>query len=158
MTNNFVTEISEEDFKKLNLVGYDHKRVEYDTYNKIEFVPKFLNEVIDENKNFCKENGWSTIAIAIHTEPTEEEIQKALENVNPMLKTTVDKNKVAKEFALINNSYCDKWLNRQGSSTYVIGCGIEHLYSTRDYWEIKNDYWKVKKRETKAIYIVHLEL
>ena len=77
MTNNFVTEISEEDFKKLNLVGYDHKRVEYDTYNKIKFVPKFLNEVIDENKNFCKENGWSTIAIAIHTEPTEEEIQKA---------------------------------------------------------------------------------
>ena len=157
MVNNFVTEISESDFRKLNLVGYDHKMVDHGGYNALEFVPKSLNDVIDENKNYCKENNWSTIAIALHIEPTEEEIQAEANSKCSIIVHAEDKYKTARDLVLNKYSYYDKWLNRLGASTYLVGCGIEHLYSTRDYWEIKHDYWKAKKKETKAIYIVHLE-
>ena len=41
--------------------------------------------------------------------------------------------------------------------TYEIGFGIRHLYTTRDYFESREDYWRVPKKETKAIYRIHLD-
>ena len=159
---NYITEISEKDFKKLNLYGFDRKMVDRaDGSKSLKFIKKSLNEVIDENKDFCKENKWNTIAIAVHIEPTEDEIIEQMKDDNlptiRLAKNDEEKYEEARSLVLNDYSYYDKWLNRMGASTYLVGCGIKHLYSTRDYFEIKDDYWKVKKRETEAIYIVHLE-
>lgn len=141
--NKFITEISEEDFRKLNLKGY--KR-EYDrpvnekTRNISSFVWKEvdLNEELDENIKFWIDNGYESdyedlqqpVTIAIHIE----------NGPNP------------------KNYYFDKFMNRySGSKTYELAMGLKHIYSTRDYFEAKKDYWRVLKRETKAIYRIHLD-
>ena len=63
----------------------------------------------------------------------------------------------AKKYVLSQYCYYDKFLNRfSGARTYQLGLGIPHLYSTRDYYEMKGDYWRVRKSETKVIYRVTL--
>jgi len=167
----FITEISLEDFKKLNLIGYRNVKVCYDeegnetsdeNYHSytMKMRPIKLNDEIDNNIEFCKENNWTTIAVAIHNEPTEEDIQAEMQTFTFDAKTR-QKRKLnreeAYEFALLDASYLDKFMNRfSGHQTFQIGCGIEHIYSNRDYWYIADDYWRVKKKETKAIYLIHL--
>lgn len=156
----FITEISESDFRKLNLIGYRNTRVDVDEKSyKMEMMPIELNKILDQNLDFCKEEGFNTVAIALHTDPTEESVQTYMKLF------TFDKEhgkrnytyEEAKGLALFDFSYLDKFMNRfSGHQTFQIGCGITHLYSTRDYWEIRDDYWRVKKSETKAIYLIHL--
>ena len=156
----FITEISESDFRKLNLIGYRNTRVDADEKSyKMEMMPIELNKILDQSIEFCKEEGFTTVAIALHTEPTEEDIEKEMKFF------TFDKEHGRRNFtreeafklALFSCSYLDKFMNRlSGHQTFQIGCGITHLYSTRDYWEIRDDYWRVKKSETKAIYLIHL--
>jgi hypothetical protein len=43
-----------------------------------------------------------------------------------------------------------------GMQTFQIGLGIKHLYSTRDHYECREDYWKVRKDETKVIYRIKI--
>ena len=156
----FITEISESDFRKLNLIGYRNTRVDVDEKSfKMEMMPIELNKILDQYLDFCIEEGFNTIAIALHTDPTEEAIQCYMKLF------TFDKEhgkrnytyEEAEGLALFDFSYLDKFMNRfSGNQTFQIGCGITHLYSTRDYWEIRDDYWRVKKSETKAIYLIHL--
>ena len=126
----FITDISEEDFRKLDLKIMRNEREE-GTY---KFVMKevSLNEIIDRQIRATIENGTESdlrdlqipLTIAIH-EP--------------------------------DGYYLDKFMNRfTGAQTYQIGWGIEHLYSTRDYYEMHGDYWKVRKSETKVIYRIKL--
>lgn len=145
----FITEISEEDFRKLNLKGYRVKK---------EFVEGpcpgakskegswvylneevDLNEELDENIKYWLELGYQSnfedlkqpVTVAIHTENGSE----------------------PKDF------YFDKFMNQfSGPKTYEMAIGLRHIYSTRDYFESKEDYWRVLKRETKAIYRIHLDV
>ena len=161
MGNKFITEISYEDFIRLGLVGYRNTRVEVDEHSyRMEMLPVDLAEEIKGELDFCLKDGYRTIAVAIHTEPTEEAIQECMklwtfDNKSGRRNYTREE---AYKFALYEYSYLDKFMNRfTGHQTFQIGCGIEHLYSNRDYWYIKDDYWQVRKKETKAIYLVHLD-
>ena len=173
--NNFITEISEEDFKRLHLVGYDNERVDNgDGSFSFKFLRKSLNDKLEEYKKYLAETilkdkvdlPW-VMAVCIHIEPTEEEIakeRKLLQNIianpnHPRHGDIVDYSKEAYLQALYNFSYYDKWMDRMGHTTYEFGIGLDHLYSTRDKWQAKGwiDYFEVRKKDTKAVYIVHLE-
>lgn len=158
----YITDISLEDFKKLNLIGYQNTRVDTgENSYRMEMLPVELNKKIDENLDFCKEEGYTTIVVAIHTDPTEEDIANEMKSFTLDEKTGGRRNLTREEaykYALYDASYLDKFMNRfTGHQTFQIGCGIKHLYSTRDYYECHDDYWKVKKNETKAIYMIHLD-
>ena len=97
----YITEISEEDFRKLNLFAYKH------TQNGFEKVD--LNKELDENIKYLLEQGYESdledlkcpVTIAIHKENHE----------NP------------------RDYYLDKWMNCFSCpGTYEIGFGIRHLY------------------------------
>lgn len=133
MVKKIITEISEEDFRKLDLKVMRNEREEVDERTH-RFVMKevSLNEIIDRQIRATIENGYESdlrdlqipLTIAIH-EP--------------------------------DGYYLDKYMNRfTGSQTYQIGWGIAHLYSTRDYYEAHEDYWRVRKDETKVIYRIKL--
>lgn len=173
--SNFITEISEEDFKKLSLIGYDNERVDnQDGSHKFQFVQKRLNDILDNYKNFLAglilkdktDLPW-VITCCIHIEPTKEAIAKeekllrsATANPNhPDHGAIIDYSKEAYLQALYNFSYLDKWMDRRGHTTYEFGVGLDHLYSTRDKWQAKGwiDYFEVRKKDTKAVYIIHLD-
>lgn len=138
--NQFITEISEEDFRKLDLKGFRNVR-KYDEHKNayhFEWESVSLNDVLDQNIKFLLMGGWESdleklncpVTVAIHV----------CNGPDP------------------DDYYLDKFMNRfSGARTYQFGLGIKHLYSTRDYFEDKEDYWRVLKRETKAIYRIHLD-
>lgn len=138
--NLFITEISEEDFRKLNLKAYNRSWVKKEDGTKqLEWLEVDLNKELDENIAYWKGQGYESdledlkqpVTIAIHVK----------NGPNP------------------EDFYLDKYMNRYtGAQTYQFAMGIRHLYSTRDYFETKGeDYWKVAKKETKAIYRIHLD-
>ena len=143
-TAHFITEISEEDFRKLNLKGYEYVWQEEDENKPIKarrgvWKEVDLNTVLDETIEFWMESGYERdfedlkfpVTIAIHT------------NNGPSP----------------TNYYFDMYMNKlSGPKTYEIAMGLRHIYSTRDYFESKDDYWRVLKRETKAIYRVYLDV
>ena len=141
MIKKIITEISEEDFRKLDLKVKCHGKIR-ETYGerKVErlvFVEKSLNDILDENLEYLIESGFeddykcllTPVTIAIH-EPG---------------------NNIYEE------TYFDKFMNQYtGMQTFQLGLGIRHLYSTRDYYESHDDYWRVRKDETKVIYRIKL--
>lgn len=163
--NNFVTEISEEDFKRLRLKGYDNERVEFkDGTSVFKFIEKELNSVLDDYKEYLAdtikggENLPWVIAVCIHTEPQEEDIKYIKDTFFKGPNKERYSDEEAFNEALYDYSYYDKWMDRMGHTTYEMGIGLDHLYSTRDKWEARGwiDYFEVRKKETKAVYIVHL--
>lgn len=169
MRNNFITEISEADFRKLNLIGYRNTRVDVDEHSyRMEMLPVELNKEIDEYKEYCEGDGkeyrepnYDIVYVALHTDPTEEDIKDEMKTFMFDPKNGGRRNLTRDEAfksALFNASYLDKFMNRfTGHQTFQMGFNIDHLYSTRDYFECHDDYWRVKKSETKAIYKVHLD-
>lgn len=143
-TAHFITEISEEDFRKLDLKGYEIVWLEEDEGKPIKSKRWFwkevnLNDILDSNIAYWMEQGYEKdfedlkfpVTIAIHT------------NNGPSP----------------TDYYFDKFMNQySGPKTYEIAMGLHHIYSTRDYFEAKDDYWRVLKRETKAIYRVYLDV
>lgn len=163
--NKFITEISEEDFKKLQLQGYDNKKVEAQDYFTFDFIKCELNDKLEEYKHYLtdliqegEKLPW-VIALCIHTEPTEEAINYYLSTFKNVATGEPLVREEAFKLALYDFSYFDKWMDRCGHTTYEFGVGINHLYSTRDKWVAKDwiDYFEVRKRDTKAVYIIHLE-
>ena len=149
MTNfmtTLITEISENDFRKLDLTVWEHDWQCYDSGRKLIWKPRKLNDILDEQIKYECESGYEEnllnlsipITIAVH-----------VNNVNPETAASPE--------TQISYGYWDKFMNRfTPESTYEIGLGIKHLYSTRDYYEAHEDYWRVNKKETKVIYRVHL--
>ena len=137
----FITEISEEDFRRLDLVAYEMVSAENEdgTSRFCNWSKVRLNDVLDQGIRYCLEQG------------TEQD----LADLSVPITIAIHYNNIPSP----GDFYLDKWMNRfSGPRTYQIGFGIEHVYSTRDYFEAKmGDYWKVLKRETKALYRVHLD-
>lgn len=141
MIKKIITEISEEDFRKLDLKVKRHEKIrEMIGDRKIErlvFTEKSLNDILDENLEYLIESGYeddynsllTPVTIAIH-EPGKD---------------------------IYEETYLDKFMNSfTGMQTFQLGLGIKHLYSTRDYYECREDYWRVRKDETKVIYRIKL--
>ena len=136
--NCLITEISEEDFRKLHLKG--RSRTSSVAFNgALTWKEVDLNQELDENIEYWIDSGYESdladlkcpVTVALHVCNDEEEP---------------------------TDFYYDKFMNRfTGATTYQLGMGIPHLYSTRDYYEMHGDYWKVKKNETKVIYRIHLD-
>lgn len=135
----FITEISQEDFEKLALKGYQQVKIfdEKTGTSHYEWKEIDLSEQLDEEIKalFCSATEQSleflkcpiTLAIHVANGPKPDDF------------------------------YLDKYMDMySGPTTFEFGVGIKHLYSTRDYFEGKEDYWKVLKRETKAIYRIHI--
>lgn len=156
----FITEISEEDFRKLNLKAYNIENVQKKGgYTRLEPVEVSLNKELDENIAYAIEMAdeegleWLTypVTVAIHTDPSKEEVEEYARTHPFFLKSDV------KRHFVLEYSYLDKFMNRfKGSSTYELGMGIRHVYTTRRYFESKQDYWRVRKDETKALYRIKL--
>ncbi len=132
MVKKIITEISEEDFRKLDLKVKVHRRLIDERNSNIEWFEESLNDVLQENIDACLKAGYEEdyanlrlpVTIAIHED---------------------------------GGYYLDKFMNRfTGAQTFQFAMGIEKLYSTRDYYEMHGDYWKVRKDETKVIYRVKL--
>ncbi len=186
-----ITEISWEDFQKLNLKGFQHRTHHYmkdansdkevllsendphgefvvdsrggkhwvsysDVYSRVDWDEVSLNDIVSENIEFSKEEGWTNpICVAIHEEITEEEVADELK----MFARREDNEKQYQDYKtrtlLAASSYLDKFLTRAGMQTYLIRCDVQHLYSRRNYFYTKDDYFQIDKRETKAVYLIH---
>lgn len=143
MVKKIVTEILEEDFRKLDITVYKHEWVEVDGHKSLHYVPHKLNDLLDEDIKHILNSGYESdlsdlslpVTIAIHEDNYGDSDPK--EGLH---------------------GYFDKFMNQySGITTYYIGWGIAHLYSTRDYYEAHEDYWRVSKKETKVIYRVKLD-
>ena len=161
MVKKLITEISEEDFRKLNLKVYKTEREECESGgHRFALVEKSLNDILDEQIEYTIKSGYPSdlydlrtpVTIAIHEEPSEEDYQEYVEQYKGL---SADEARETCRHAC--GTYLDKFMNRfTGAQTYQIGWGIRHLYSTRDYYEAHEDYWRVRKDETKVIYRVRL--
>lgn len=195
-----ITEITLEDFLKLGLKGYEHRRHYFDAdgnmlpddhgigetvkdskgnehfvhykgvYSKITWDQVDLGEIVKENVAFSEDMGFRNrcICVAIHTEPTKEEIAREakrnaktvealnkLAKVNPDIFEPVSALKRAEEGLRFHYSYLDKWLTPRGNQTYLLRCDVGHLYSERRKFTTHDgEYFEVPKSETKAIYLV----
>lgn len=125
-----ITEISEEDFRKLDLTVWSRE-------NGNTWTPRKINDILDEQIQYALYAGYQENLIELSVPVT----------IAIHISNNSDK----------KIGYWDKFMNRfSPESTYEIGWGIKHLYSTRDYYECKSDYWRVRKNETKVVYRVHL--
>ena len=116
MKNNnlFITEISEEDFRKLNLEGQIIDSISAN-FSRTIALNTVLDSVIDRFTKYDPEALDVPVTIAIFK----------------------DSSIYEKNFRIV--------------------AGLNHVYSTRDYFTAKDGVWKVKKRYLKAIYRIHLD-
>ena len=121
-----------------------------DVFSRIQFDMVLLNDLVLENIEFSKSEGWNgPICVAIH-----EEVCLPEENFKKPNSNEIDWDLRKKE-CLYESSYLDKFLTRGGMQTYLLRCDVKHLYSKRNYFYTTDDYFQVDKRETKAIYLIH---
>lgn len=189
--SSLITEISLEDFLKLNLIAFEHRKkffnkerqeisydktgeivtdsqgkrhwVDYDgVYSKVVWEKVNLNDIVKENIEFSEKEGFKNrcICVAIHTEPSEEEIKEVMKQFN-YVKSYREREKLTKftyeeayEKLLFEYSYLDKWLTRCGNQTYLICCDVSHLYSEKRKFCTHDDYFEIPKNQTKAVYLV----
>lgn len=179
-----IIRISWPEFKKLNLVGYEYRKVYYDAqtnlpiediksiweiikdgegkkqkvcviphYTKIEWHKVKMNDVVMREISLSKEEGWiDPICLALHDEVTESDVAEVL-NSYPGLWNR----KEALHFCLYGKSYFDKWLTKHGSQTYLIRSNVKHLYSRRNHFYTKDEYFDIPKMNTKAVYLIDFE-
>ena len=134
MKNNTITEISLDDFLKLNLVGYKREWVNCGEYKKLEWVEHNLNDLVLDAMNDTDWNKRQTVVVAIHKN---------------WIKAKTGEYDYESDFY-----YYDKWLNKSGAATYIIGADIEKLYKGAKKWYITEDYFDIPYAETEAIYFI----
>ncbi len=143
--NNFVTEISEQDFRKLNIVAKEHRMLDFKDddgreYRKAVWVDVELNKAMDEADAIAEKNGLEKAKAFIF----------AIHAPVPEGKTLDD-----------GYYYLDKFLTQQSQTYLQMDCDNADivLYSIRDYWEVREqDYFKIPKKDTSAVYLVRREI
>lgn len=160
MIKNIITDISEEDFRKLDITLFTHSVVELDKGFRYVVKEIHANDVLDETINAMLEDGYESdltdlsipITLAIHEDPKEDVYEEIRKEYPALDETAVDA--IAKATCF----YFDKFMNHfTAPRNYQIAEGIKHLYSTRDYYEDREDYWRVRKADTKVIYRIRLK-
>lgn len=134
--------------------AYKYSKLSWDQVNLVEKVKAEIDFIKCEK--IVEEH---TICLAIHIEPDESYV-KAI-NVDHLVDTatgkpltSLQKFDVKHSMALDEYSYLDKYLTKEGSQTYLLATGITKLYSTRDYYECRDEYFRIPKKETSAIYLI----
>lgn len=176
-----IIHITWEKFQKLNLHGYRHvrkyfRRVDdsvadisevFETvkdsngdphvvnksgyYSKLIWERVSLNDIVSEEIEFSKKEGWTgDICLAIHNEISESDIEE-IRSTFLGIKNEED----IMSYCLFSKSYLNKYLTRSGNQTYLIRCDVNHLYSKRNYFYTKDDYFEVPKSCTKAVYLIN---
>lgn len=172
----FITEISLEDFKKLNLTGYQQMK----HYYKIERVSdgnggemitpevevdyEQTGEIVKDSqgtphwvshKDIFTKLQWDKVDL---NQVVDELIAKSKECdfTNPICIAIheIHDNK-NEEISMCESSYLDKYLTPMGMQTFLAIIDVSHLYSRRNYFYIDYDYFQIDKRVTKAIYLIH---
>ncbi len=141
-----ITEISERDFRKLDLTLWKKTWVTNENGTRsLRWLEISANKELDDNIKCMIESGY-------------EEDEK---NISLPITLCVHVNNYIKEDRedYRGGGYFDKYLNMySGESTYYMWVGIKHLYSNRDYYYDKEyPEFRVRKKETEAIYRIHLE-
>lgn len=161
MIKKIITEISEEDFRKLDLTVYRTKLVDDKETKRYDLVPVKINDILDAEIEQTIESGYESdlldlktpVTIAIHEEPTQKDYE---EFCNKWHNKHLSREE-AMDMCRRSYTYLDKFINRYtGAQTFQFSWGIKHLYSTRDYYESRDDYWRVRKDETRVIYRINL--
>lgn len=137
-TDNTITEITLDDFLKLNLVGYERRWKDFvdeegKEYRKLVWNEINLNDEVLENMNW-EDNEEKTVVVAIHK--------------------NWEKAKLQNHYDFFDFYYYDKWLNKLGASTFILGADIKKLYKGSSKWYIKEDYFEIPYKETEKIYFI----
>lgn len=154
-----ITEITESDFRKLDLKGYLYEKLVISSQaHKMKFMEHSLNDELDKEKKYVQSNPtWSQkIAFFVTSMPTEEDIKEQYLMLQG-IKNEKERNEVAYGMALMNVSNQEKYYwNRLG--TFTAWCGVKHIYSKRNKWLIDADSecGELHKKLIKRIYIVSL--
>lgn len=151
----YTTEISESNFRKLNLIGYKREWITLeDGTKRLGWKKVILNDEIDDVKKDWDEyfkGSPRTIVIAIHNDwELAEEYEKIWNESDP--KDIRTRANLPDGFY-----YWDKFLNKLGATTYQLGCGISKLYSRETKWYITEDYFDINKKETQDVFFIHLD-
>lgn len=154
-----ITEITETDFRKLDLVGYRYEKMSISAAaHRMVFKEHHLNDVLDEEKKYVEENPeWEqTVAFFVTELPTEEEKERCYEAFQG-IKDEDERRQAAYGMAMLNVSNFDKYYWNQ-IGTYTIWDGVRHIYSKRTKWVIDADSecGELHKKKIARIYIVHL--
>ena len=193
-----VTYINFEDFKKLGLKGYNHRKHYYDkngirvsdekafvevpeqvidgitipkhyhpayAYSKICWEEVDLTEIVKTEIDYVskeyQEDVDKYICLAVYKDIPAEVMDKyyesnagKLDTMTGLPLTEAQRKEDALHQALYEYSYLDKYMTMLGAQTYLIRFGVEKLYSIRDYYETRDDYFRIPKKQTKAIYLI----
>ena len=140
-----ITEISEQDFRKINLKLWKKTWITTQSGKKLGWVEISANSELDSTIQYLLDQGYETDA----------------QNLKLPITLCIHVNNYNKEDRedYYGGGYFDKYLNMYTSeSTYYMWVGIKHLYSNRDYYFDKEDpICRVRKKETFVIYRIHLE-
>lgn len=156
---NKITEITETDFRKLDLIGYKYEKMLISSKSyKMHFVEHHLNDELDTEKAYLEENPkWKkTVAFFVTEIPTEKDIKEHY-NMLQGIKDEKERQEVAKGQALMSFSYWDKYFWKE-TGTFTSWVGVNHIYSKRTKWFIDADSecGELHKKPIAHIYIVYL--
>lgn len=197
-----LTKISLDDFKKLGLKGYEHKKYYYNEsgqkipyeetykvvpeqivdgvlikehnyylpncYSKVLWQEVDLSQKVEDKIRYIKQENpeWLNryIVIAIHKDIDLKRLERYYKETEGMhdvltgkLLTEDMRREEAFHRALYDYSYLDKYSTPQGAQTYLLSCGVKHLYSVRDYFYEKDTKFRIAKTHTKAVYLIKVE-
>lgn len=109
-----------------------------------------LNDVVQQNILFSEANNFKNrcICVALHTEPSEDEVSEVLDEPNNKA-TSIEE---AVKQLLFQYSFRERFCFPK---TYSICCDIDHLYSKRRKFCSHSDYYELPKDEVKHIFLVH---
>ena len=148
----YITEISEKDFRKLNLVGYKMIKVPIgENTHRLGWEKVKLNDVLDyEKKGFNKyfKKCPKCIVVVIHSDQ-----EKAIE-YEKLWKKEENASGYYVQGDLPEGFY---FWDRFGSYTYLFSDGIDKLYTKEYKWFDKNKEFVIDKRDVDAVYLIHLE-
>ena len=157
--SSLITEIKLEDFLKLGYVGFQHRKVYYKNLDEKLGEGEATGEwVVDSRggrhwvayEGIFSRTEWEEVNLGNLVQEYVDYARK--NNIPGCICVALHKNGGRGD--LFQDSYLDKWLTREGPQTYLIGCGIEHLYVGKHKFYAKGDYFEFSKKETGEVYLI----
>jgi len=141
-----IKNIDWKDFKKKDIKLYHHRRIN----GSVKWIEINANDLVREYIEESLKQGWKNpICLAIYEPVTEDEIKEIMDSY-PGLWNYGE----ARDFCLYSKSYLDKYMTPFGAQTYLIRGDVEHLYSKRNHFYTKDDYFDVQKMNTLDVYLI----
>lgn len=152
--NKKLFDISFEEFQKLSIIGHIRKwHTLEDKTKRLKWFPVNIAEEILTQYN--KENYTGKyIIVCLHK--NHEQAKTVEDYWNKYNQVSIEERQKMLQELPDNFYYWDKWLNKHGASTYLIGI-TEKLYTDnpKKYY-ITEDYFDINKEETEIIYRIKM--